>query len=203
MIHAYDEIYLPYAMKNLGELFQMAVMDNEMDIDEFAEKFVSSEMAGSYETACPQYMMGKSAYEQLEIILQEEPYGRWRPYAASSAYWVGLVLAYAQWYLNRTFKYITDRLPCSKLILYYSHYHNMPISRSLALIKEKILYQHPLKEHREKSGFTQEELAKCSGVPVSSIRAYEQGEVDISTAQADTIYRLAKVLYCSIEDLIC
>lgn len=203
MIHAYDKVYLYYEQRKLGSLFQMAVMDNHMDIDEFAEKFIASGMARAFEIANPKYVLGKSVYELLELTLQNNPAGTEHPYAATPAYWVGWVLAYAQWYLNRTFKYITDRLPCSKLILYYFPYHEMTIAKSLDLIKEKISYEHPLKEYRMKRNFTQEELAKYSGVSASSIKSYEQGTADISTAQADTIYKLAKALCCSMEDLIC
>ncbi len=202
MVHAYDKIYLPVEQRKLGGMFQMAVMEEHMDIDEFMEKFISCGMARAFEIANPIYVLGKSVYELMEIVLQRKPAGGERPHVATPAYWVGWVLAYAQWHLNRTFKDITDKFPCSKLELCYFPYHEMDISRSLDLIKEKISYMHPLKAYRKKMRYTQEELARYSDVPVRNIRAYEQGTVDISTAQGKTLYRLAKALYCNMEDLI-
>ncbi|MCD8307977.1 MAG: helix-turn-helix domain-containing protein [Clostridia bacterium] len=178
-------------------------MEEHMDIDEFMEKFISSGMAMAFEIANAKYVLGKSVYELMRIILQREPVGREHPYAATPAYWVGWVLAYAQWYLNRTFEQITDKFPCSMLILYYFPYHEMAISKSLDLIKEKISYDLPLRAFRKERHFTQEELARFSGVPLRSIRAYEQGKVELYTAQAETVYRLAKALSVTMEELVC
>ena len=59
-----------------------------------------------------------------------------------------------------------------------------------------------LKRLREERGISQSELALYSGVPIRSIRAYEQGTVDLCKAQGDTLYSLAKVLGCSVDVLI-
>ena len=60
----------------------------------------------------------------------------------------------------------------------------------------KILYVHC------RSNLSQKQLAALSGVKLRSIKCYEQGDIDIRNAQAETLYALAKVLDCSIEDLI-
>ncbi len=49
---------------------------------------------------------------------------------------------------------------------------------------------------------SQTELAGISGVSLRAIKAYEQGKLDISKAQGETLYKLSKTLDCSIEDLI-
>ena len=59
-----------------------------------------------------------------------------------------------------------------------------------------------LKEIREKRGMTQAELADKSGVSVRTIQAYERGGRDINTAAASTVYKLATVLRCAVEDLL-
>ena len=64
---------------------------------------------------------------------------------------------------------------------------------------------HPvtvLKQLREARGLSQSDLALYSDVPIRSIRAYEQGTVELCKAQGDTLYRLSKVLGCSVDDLI-
>ena len=59
-----------------------------------------------------------------------------------------------------------------------------------------------LKRIRTAYGLTQGELAEKSGVGKRSIQMYEQRNKDINKANAETVYRLAKVLGCTMEDLI-
>ena len=59
-----------------------------------------------------------------------------------------------------------------------------------------------LKRIRLSYGCTQNELAERSGVSLRSIQMYEQRNKDINKASVDTVYRLSKVLGCTIEDLI-
>lgn len=54
----------------------------------------------------------------------------------------------------------------------------------------------------KKRNLTQSELAEISGVSLRAIKAYEQGKLDISKAQGETLYKLSKTLDCAIEDLI-
>lgn len=57
-------------------------------------------------------------------------------------------------------------------------------------------------ESRKKKGMKRKELAVKSGVSERLIRAYENETRDINKGQAITLYRLAKVLGCRIEDLM-
>ena len=59
-----------------------------------------------------------------------------------------------------------------------------------------------LKEEREKKRLTQAKLAELSGVSLRMISYYERGYKDINKAQADSLYKLAKTLNCSMEDLM-
>lgn len=59
-----------------------------------------------------------------------------------------------------------------------------------------------LREIRESRGLLQEQLAERSGVKVRSIRAYEQGTLDINGAKLNTLLKLAKSLDCKVIDLI-
>jgi len=54
----------------------------------------------------------------------------------------------------------------------------------------------------ESRGLSQAELAKISGVGLRSIQMYEQRVNDIDKAQAQTIYKLSRVIGCSMEDLL-
>ena len=59
-----------------------------------------------------------------------------------------------------------------------------------------------LKRIRSAYGCTQAELAKKAEVSLRSIQMYEQRNKDINKASVETVYRLAKALGCSMEDLI-
>ncbi len=182
MIHPYNKIYLSIIMRKLAGMFQLAVMEEHMDIDDFVSKFISSGMAYSFEIANPEYVLGKSENELVGIILQKEPLDVEQHICATPFFWVGWVLKYAQWSLNRTYKEITDAFPCSKLQMYYFPYHEMDITKSLDLIKKMISYVCPLKDYRLKKGYSQKDLAEYSDVSVRNIKAYEQGTVDIAKA---------------------
>lgn len=59
-----------------------------------------------------------------------------------------------------------------------------------------------LKLMRIKSGMTQADLTKSSGVPIKCIGNYEQLRRDINRARVDIVYRLATALDCKMEELL-
>lgn len=59
-----------------------------------------------------------------------------------------------------------------------------------------------LKRIRAERGLIQSKLADLSGVNLRVIQYYEQGYKDINKAQAITLYKIAQVLKCRIEDLL-
>ena len=59
-----------------------------------------------------------------------------------------------------------------------------------------------LKTIREDRGISQTELAKLSSVKLRSIQTYEQKVNAIDKAQVGTVYKLSRVLGCTIEDLL-
>lgn len=59
-----------------------------------------------------------------------------------------------------------------------------------------------LKEMRLKRRLSQSQLAYLSNVNVRNIKTYEQNENDINKAQVNILLSLARVLNCSIEDIL-
>ena len=59
-----------------------------------------------------------------------------------------------------------------------------------------------LKHLRIQRGLKQSDLSDLSGVPVKCIGNYEQLRRDINKAQVCIVYKLAKALDCSIEDIL-
>lgn len=87
----------------------------------------------------------------------------------------------------------------------YSVYHEMDITKFIDAMEERAQRaprESMLKRLRESRGLSQAELARASGVNVRSIQMYEQQENDIDKAQAKTVYKLARVIGCDVEDLL-
>ena len=114
-------------------------------------------------------------------------------------------MAEYQWFSGRRFKDIFERISLSQVIDMYSVYHEMDISQFIDTMEKfynEAILETKLKRIRENRGISQSELAKLSGVKLRSIQMYEQRNKDINKASVATVYRLSKVLGCTIEDLI-
>lgn len=59
-----------------------------------------------------------------------------------------------------------------------------------------------LKRIRTEKNITREKLGELSGVSYRMIEKYEQGIRDINKAQAETLYKIAQALKCTIEELL-
>ena len=88
--------------------------------------------------------------------------------------------------------------------MYYT-LHEADITKFVE-IADRLMKDHftetNLKRIRTAYGCTQAELAKRSGVSLRSIQMYEQRNKDINKASVEAVYSLAKVLGCTMEDLI-
>ena len=123
----------------------------------------------------------------------------------SDVYWSGWALAEYQWITCKRFKDIFSRISLTEIISMYSVYHEMDIEHFVEDMTKKynaIEQETRLKTIRENRGISQTELANLSGVKLRSIQMYEQKVNDIDKAQAGTIYKLSRVLGCTIEDLL-
>ena len=202
MIRAYNEIYLSDVMHNLAALFDIAINAMEIEPNEIAEKFVSSKVASGIESGNPDYISGKSATELLsEIINKDVPYNQ-VPLDRSPEYWAGWVLAYSQWYLNKSFKEILDSVPLSKLIAKYHPYHEAPEEKTARWIEDNLPIKNKLTYFRQLRKLSKKQLSDLSGINIRSINYYEEDCSLLRKAQADTLYALAKTLDCTIEDLL-
>lgn len=59
-----------------------------------------------------------------------------------------------------------------------------------------------LKEIREKRNLSQAELSNLSGINLRTLQDYEQGHKNINNAKAITVFKLSKILNCSVEDIL-
>lgn len=202
MIHAYNKIYLSTVMRNIAALFDLAINAVGLDADVFAEQFVRSEVASGIEYGNPNYLSGKSPTEMLSQITHSDIEFTQIPLDRTPEYWAGWVFAYSQWYLNKSFAEILGVIPFSAIIALYHPYHEAAEIKTAERIQSLFPSESPLKRFRILRNLSQKQLADLSGVKLRSIQCYEQGDIPIQNAQAETLYALAKVLDCTIEDLI-
>ena len=210
MTHAYQEIYRSKAQTVLGDAFDYAINSCSMSGEAFIKMFIASSVSKKIENGEPAYIAGKSGIEIVMEIVSEttgkeldtepnESVGR------SREYWIGWAVAYYQWYSGRKFGDIFKVLSFEDLQNMYYTLHEADITKFADIVDARIKEFFPdtnLKRIRTAYGCTQAELARRSGVSLRSIQMYEQRNKDINKANAETLYRIAKVLGCTIEDLI-
>lgn len=208
MTYAYDEVYLYDAKLELGDFFDYCIMDCKLEPDWVAELFMFSGYDKLFERGNPWIVGGMSGVELAQRILRENAGWEEFPepsysFEKSPYYWAGWTLAEYQWYSNTRFKDIFRRITLSSIIAMYPVYHEMDITNFIAAINEKTYVgETRLKLIRSRLGLSQSQLAKASGVKLRNIQLYEQKINDIDKASAIILYKLARALNCSMEDLL-
>ena len=210
MTRAYQEIYLNRVQSMLGDAFDYAVNTCGVPGDDFVKLFSVSSISKRMENGEPSVLLGKSGIETAIDVLTEttgrtpeaKPQDR---FERSAEYWIGWAVAYYQWYSSRKYSEIFKALSFDDLQKMYVTLHEADITKFADIADRKIRDYYSdtnLKRIRNSYGCTQAELAELSGVSLRSIQMYEQRRKDINKAGAETVYRLAKALGCTVEDLI-
>ena len=209
-IRAYQETYLSKAQAALGDAFDYAINTCGIPGDDFIRLFTASSVSKRIENGEPAFLAGKSGIDiVIDIMLEttgrqpenepQEHYGR------SREYWIGWAVCYYQWYSARSFSDIFAVLSFEDLQNIYYTLHEADITKFVDISDERIREHYKgtnLKRIRTVYGCTQAELAKRSGVSLRSIQMYEQRNKDINKANVEALYRISKVLGCTIEDLL-
>lgn len=210
MTHAYREIYLSKAQSVLGEAFDFAINSCGISGDDFVKFFIASSVSKRMENGEPTYLAGKSGIEiVMEIVaeikgeeLQAEPTDNFR---RTAEYWCGWAIAYYQWHSSRKYSEIFKAITFEDLEKMYSTLHEADITKFVDVVDARLkeyFSETNLKRIRTTFNITQAELAERSEVSLRSIQMYEQRNKDINKASAESLYRIAKVLGCTMEDLI-
>lgn len=207
---AYQEIYLSKAQAALGDAFDYAINACHIPGSDFIRLFSASSISRRMENGEPVLLAGKSGIEiATDVVFEttgkqletkpEEHFGR------SREYWIGWALCYYQWFSGRSYSDIFKALVFEDLEALYYTLHEADISKFVDIVDEKVrthFKETNLKRFRTSYGCTQTELARRSGVTLRSIQMYEQRNKDINKASADALYRISKVLGCSMEALL-
>lgn len=206
----YSESQLPRFMEKMGDAFDYAINDCKIDGAEFVKMFAASTACKKIENGEASYISGKSGIEiAIECIyeitgkeLLVEPSER---FSRSAQYWVGWAVSYYQWLSSRRYADIFKAVSFEDMLGLYPTLHEASVEKIASVIDEKVRAAYPetnLKRIRTAYGCSQRKLSEMSGVSLRSIQMYEQRNKDINKAQSDSLYRLAKSLGCSMEDLL-
>ncbi len=209
-IHAYPETYLYKAQSALGEAFDYAINTCGIPGEDFIRLFTASPVSKRLENGEPAFLAGKSGIELAADVLLETT-GK-QPDAApgerferSREYWIGWAVCYYQWFSARSFSDIFRVFSFEDLQNMYYTLHEADITKFADIADERIrgcFKETNLKRIRTTYGCSQAELASRSGVSLRSIQMYEQRNKDINKASAETLYRISRVLGCTIESLL-
>lgn len=194
----------------MGDAFDYAINTCGISGNDFVKLFLASTVSRRMENGEPACIAGKSGIEIVREIIFEtmrkeitnEPEEH---FARSKEYWIGWAAAYYQWHSSRKYSEIFEVISFDELQQMYYTLHEADISKFVDIVNARIkeyFKDTNLKRLRVAYGCTQAELAHKSGVSLRSIQMYEQRNKDINKASVYTVYRISKLLGCTMEDLI-
>ena len=210
MIHAYDDQYLDDAMICLGEAMDYVANICRIEMDRFLELFIGTGYAEQFGAGVPKYVSGLSGTElAMDILTKSGIYNTFPQakieYSYSPQYWSGWILAYYQWYTGRSFKEIQKYITMQEIEKLYPTLHEASEKKFVDTVNRIIRKKNPptrLQVKRKISGYSQRELAEKVGVNLRTLQQYEIRAKDINRAAGSTLFSLAKVLGCRVEDLL-
>lgn len=209
MTCAYSEVFLDDAMDNLGSAVEYAVLSAGLSGQEFLDLFVVSGIADEFGRGNVTYTSGMSGIELAKKVMTrigKRPLPDAEPMCCdySPEYWIGWILAYYQWQSGRSFQQIFGFLKYESIANLYRVLHEADPDKAVATFNE-IKESSPrtnLAKRRTARKFSQSQLAQATGISTRSIQLYEQRQNDINHAQYNHLQALARVLNCSIDDIL-
>lgn len=209
-VRSYSESQVNNLMDKMGDAFDYAINDCKIAGAEFVKIFAASTVCKKIENGEASCISGKSGIEIAiecvnEITGKELNVTPRERYERTAEYWCGWATCYYQWWSSHKYAYIFRAVSFNEILSLYPTLHEARVEKFAEVMDEKMRRAYPetnLKRIRTVYGCSQRELAEMSGVGLRSIQMYEQRKKDINKAQSDSLYRLAKVLGCAMEDLL-
>jgi len=138
MTHAYDELYLKDAMRNVGIMAHFCINGYGMSPEDFQQVFFQSHVSEQIAKGNPRYLVGHSGKELADMLLADnvtQANTISDKYTISPEYWAGWVLAYYQWYSGKAFSQINaDGLTFGKIIQMYNPLHEADLSKFIEVV---------------------------------------------------------------------
>lgn len=202
-IQSYNKIYLSNVSENLGIMFEHAVNIGINPII-FWCTFINSNVAKQIENGNPKYLSCSALDYLNEIYNGEKSIPDEQHINKNKYYWAGWILAQLQHNKGYSFYKINNSLSIEEVLRLYPTLHEADVSKfydvANSYFKKPVIAN--LKKIRQARGLSQSKLGRLAEVELRSIQMYEQRRNDINKAQAETLYKLSRVLGCNIEDLL-
>jgi hypothetical protein len=121
-------------MRNLAVMMDCGVRKYGYPIEEFYDKFLSSDVSRQFAKGNPRYLVGMSGAELADSVVEDtggvvlnENDGT---YTVGPEYWAGWVLAYYQWLSRRSFAFLRRKgLGIKEVVNMYHPLHEADLSR--------------------------------------------------------------------------
>ena len=134
MARAYNKTYLSGAMRNLAVMMDCGVRKYGYSIEEFYNKFLTSDVSRQFAGGNPRFLVGMSGAELADSVVEasggsvlKENDGT---YSVGPEYWAGWVLAYYHWLSRRSFAYMQRRgLGIKEVVNMYYPLHEADLSK--------------------------------------------------------------------------
>ena len=150
----------------------------------------------------PAYLAGRSGDELYTLLTGDLVDPDIHDFDPTPEFWMGSMYCHLQWFFDRPFAEIFAALPLAELRKLRKERRDAAFEAAIAKCVRVFQPQTALKRLRAARQLSQSQLALVSGVKLRSIRAYEQGDLDIAKAQYDTLRALSAALSCMVEELI-
>ena len=209
-MYAYSDIYLTDARNNLGAMFDYAINVHRMRTDDFWDLFARLKVARALSCGDPKYIAGMSGRELFATLIHDT-YRKWIELSdeysmdRTREFWAGFALAFYQWHSGYSYETIRRKgIMLSDIVNYY-FLHEAPDQKFVDVMNTRMSRdeeENMLKRLRKYAGLTQKELSRESGVSLRMVQLYEQGQNDLSKAQAKVVISLSKTLGCDASELV-
>lgn len=209
-INAYYDVYLNEAQETLGNMFEYGINTCHIEPEYFYTMFLNSGLAEQFAKGNPRVIAGMSGGELAkEVILKstgKEPEEEEEYYLDKTPeFWAGWILAYYQWKTGRSFRKISEYLTITDILCMYPTLHEADVSKFVDTAESMYKRKHTktyfsckLKNQK----YSIEQLAKEADISEDIIKRLETDFSYIWDLDVRTLYKIAKVLDSTMEDLL-
>lgn len=205
----YDIVTFEHLLDEFPSMLDYAVNDLDINIDNFFNMFLKSDIYEGFVKSDPFIILGHSGVELAIKIVEEN---KIEVINASSTlylrdlsreYWLGQYLIMFIQETSNSLKEIFEKIKPSELLNLYNPYHEMDISSFVTEVNKRLneIGNSRLFLLRQERKISQSDLAFRSSINLRTLQDYEQGRRDLKKASGVTLFNLASALDCKIEDL--
>lgn len=144
MSHAFSELYLEDAIRNMGEMVEYVDEYEAISVDEFFNLFIKSGYSKRWKNGDPCVIAGMSGTELHHAVMRKVDLEKeWPPalvrYYTGDSYWCGYILAYYQWKYNLAFSDIFKVINYQFLLNLYPTMHTISEEVCVDIMHDKIM----------------------------------------------------------------